>query len=257
MCGSYSLKLMADQNKRRNLVERSRLAEEAERWDDMVGFMKTLVQQGRDLSVDERNLFANAYKNYVGSKRLSWRVVASIEQQIDISNRKRDLSREYKLKIEEELKAVCQEVLQLIETFLIITIDIENKIFYMKMNGDYYRYLSEFAADSAGDHVFESAKMAYAQAYELARENLTPAHPLRLGLVLNFSVFHYEIFESHEMACEMARECLELGEEDLNNLRDVSKNDSALIMQLLKDNLRLWTSEMENQAASRGFSARF
>lgn len=241
---------------RRSLIERSRLAEEAGRLDDMVGFMKTLVQQGRELSVDERNLLANAYKNHVGAKRLAWRIVASIEQKIDVSNRKRDLSREYKIKIEEELKTTCHEVLGLIEKYLISTVDIENKIFYMKMQGDYYRYLSEFTSDTAGDHVFDSAKMAYAQGYELARENLAPAHPLRLGLVLNFSVFYYEIFESREIAREMARESLEQGEDDLHNQREDSKNDSALILQLLKDNLRLWTSEMQIQNGQRGHSSK-
>lgn len=232
---------------RRKLVERARLAEEAERWEDMVGFMKTLVQQGSDLSVDERNLLANAYKNYIGAKRLAWRVMTSIEQNIDVTSRKRDLSKEYKLKIENELRVSCKEILGLIEKHLMSTIDTENQVFYLKMQGDYYRYLSEFTSDTASDHVFENAKMAYAQGYELARENLPPAHPLRLGLALNFSVFHYEILESPEVACEMAKENLLNGEDDLQHMAEVARSDSALLLQLLRDNLRLWSTEMENQ----------
>lgn len=232
---------------RRKLVERARLAEEAERWEDMVGFMKTLVQQGSDLSVDERNLLANAYKNYIGAKRLAWRVMASIEQNIDVTSRKRDLSKEYKLKIENELRVSCNEILGLTEKHLMSTIDTENQVFYLKMQGDYYRYLSEFTSDTASDHVFENAKMAYAQGYELARENLPPAHPLRLGLALNFSVFHYEILESPEVACEMAKENLLNGEDDLQHMAEVARSDSALLLQLLRDNLRLWSTEMENQ----------
>lgn len=236
---------MADD--RRKLVERARLAEEAERWEDMVGFMKMLVQQGSDLSVDERNLLANAYKNYIGAKRLAWRVMTSIEQNIDVTSRKRDLSKEYKLKIENELRVSCNEILGLIEKHLMSTIDTENQVFYLKMQGDYNRYLSEFTSDTASDHVFENAKMAYAQGYELARENLPPAHPLRLGLALNYSVFHYEILESPEVACEMAKENLVNGEDDLQHMAEVARSDSALILQLLRDNLRLWSAEMENQ----------
>lgn len=245
---------MADE--RRNLVERARLAEETGRWEDMVGFMKTLVKAGRDLSVDERNLLADAFKNYIGEKRLAWRVVMGIEQKIDVSSRKRELSREYKLKIEDELRLTCNEVLELIEKFLLNTIDIENKIFYMKMKGDYYRYLSEFSSDTADDNVFEKAKIAYAQAYELARENLPPAHPLRLGLVLNFSVFHYEILESPEVACDLAKDSLEHGEGDLHNMSELPRKDSALILQLLRDNLKIWRNEQDSQTGFK-FSSKY
>ncbi|XP_052795565.1 14-3-3 protein zeta-like [Mya arenaria] len=232
---------------RRSILERARLAEEAGRWDDMVTYMKALVVKGRDLSVEERNMFANAYKNYVGQKRASWRVVSGIEQKIGSSNRRRDLSREYRTKIEEELKVCCNEVLSLIEQHLLNTIDTENRIFYLKMQGDYFRYLSEFSRDTISDGVFERAKVAYATAFEQAKENLSPAHPLRLGLILNFSVFHHEILESHETGCEMAREAVAAAADETNSLPESMRNDSTLIIQLMKDNIKIWSVEIESQ----------
>ncbi|XP_060561188.1 14-3-3 protein zeta-like [Ruditapes philippinarum] len=237
-------------DERRTLLERAKIAQEACRWNDMVEFMKGIVKLGRELSVEERNLLANAYKNNVGSKRAAWRVIMSIEQNIEGANRKRDISREYRARIEEELKTTCNEVLELIEKHLINTVDMENKIFYHKMQGDYYRYISEFSRDTANDNVFENAKIAYAHAFELCRENLSPAHPLRLGIILNFSVFYYEILEAHETACDMVKESLAAGEEDLHNITQSARGDSSVLLQLLEDNLNIWSAEMNNSRIS-------
>jgi len=237
-------------DERRSMVERARLAEEASRWDDMASHMRAVVTTGRDLSVEERNLFANAYKNYIGAKRAAWRVISGIEQKIDSSSRRRDLSKEYRIKIEEELKSSCNDVLSLIQQHLMGTLDVENQIFYLKMQGDYYRYLAEFSKNATSDSVFDSAKVAYAQAYELAREKLSPAHPLRLGLVLNFSVFYFEILDSHDRACEMAREAVAAAGDDLSHLAEPARNDSSLIIQLMKDNVKIWSSEVDGRPPS-------
>lgn len=45
----------------------------------MVDHMKAVAQQPKELSVEERNLLSVAYKNVIGSRRASWRVISSIE----------------------------------------------------------------------------------------------------------------------------------------------------------------------------------
>ena len=81
----------------------------------------------------------------------------------------------------------------------------ESKVFYLKMKGDYYRYLAEVAV---GDHrasVLEDSQKAYQEAFEIAKSKMQPTHPIRLGLALNFSVFYYEILNSPEKACQLAK----------------------------------------------------
>lgn len=233
-------------NDRRVLLEKAKLAEVAGRWEDVVQCMNAVVKQGRDLSVEERNLLANAYKNHVGAKRAAWRIIMSIEQNMDGVSRRKELSKEFRNTIEDEMKVVCNELITLIDRYLLNTIDVENLIFYQKLKGDYYRYLAEFSGDTDSSDVFDNAKIAYARAYELSREHLSAGNPLRLALILNFSVFYFEILESHEMACDMVKESISVGEEDLHNQAESVRNDSAMVIQILKDNLKLWLAEMDS-----------
>ncbi|KAL6755413.1 tyrosine 3-monooxygenase [Haematococcus lacustris] len=71
-------------------------------------------------------------------------------------------------------------------------------------------------------------------------------NPIRLGLALNFSVFYYEVLNQPDQACSLAKQAFDEAISDLDTLGEDSYKDSALIMQLLRDNLTLWTSEMQD-----------
>jgi hypothetical protein len=83
------------------------------------------------------------------------------------------------------------------------------------------------------------------KALDVATENLPETHPTRLGLALNFSVCYYEILKQPDKACELAKKSFDSAIEKLDTLNDNSYKDSTLIMQLLRDNLTLWTSSNE------------
>ena len=50
------------------LVQRAKLAEQAERYDDMAASMKNVTESGTELTNEERNLLSVAYKNVVGAR---------------------------------------------------------------------------------------------------------------------------------------------------------------------------------------------
>lgn len=93
------------------LVQRAKLAEQAERYDDMASAMKSVTETGVELSNEERNLLSVAYKNVVGARRSSWRVISSIEQKTEGSERKQQMAKEYREKVEKELREICDDVL--------------------------------------------------------------------------------------------------------------------------------------------------
>merc|ERR1712013_803157 len=119
----------------------------------------------------------------------------------------------------------------------------ETEVFYLKMCGDYYRYLSEFRTES--EEYKNSAEQFYKKAMDVAEANLNETHPTRLGSALNFSVCYYEILKKPGKACELAKKSFDAAIEKLDTLNDASYKDSTLIMQLLRDNLTLWTSSNE------------
>lgn len=237
-----------------DLISKAKLAEQAERYDDMAEAMKEVTKMGGDpLTTEERNLLSVAYKNIVGAKRSSWRVVSSIEQK---ASDKMALARKYREKIEGELHEVCNEVLQLLDEYLVSkavensskdSISAESAVFYLKMKGDYYRYLAEVAEKSEKEKVVEEANNAYHKAFEVSEKELKSTNPIRLGLALNFSVFHYEIRSKPAEACELAKKAFDDAIAQLDSLPEDSYKDSTLIMQLLRDNLTLWTADQEGE----------
>lgn len=232
---------MADKEEQ---IQRAKLAEQAERYDDMAASMKAVTETGAELSNEERNLLSVAYKNVVGARRSSWRVISSIEQKTEGAEKKQQMAREYREKIENELRDICGDVLALLDKFLIAKAsNAESKVFYLKMKGDYFRYLAEVAVGDNRTGVLEDSQKAYQEAFEISKSKMQPTHPIRLGLALNFSVFYYEILNSPEKACQLAKMAFDDAIAELDTLNEDSYKDSTLIMQLLRDNLTLWTSD--------------
>ncbi|KAG9335110.1 hypothetical protein JZ751_005673 [Albula glossodonta] len=238
-----------------DLVQKAKLAEQAERYDDMAAAMKAVTEQedsSHELSNEERNLLSVAYKNVVGARRSSWRVISSIEQKTEGNEKKQQMAREYREKIEAELQDICKDVLGLLEKHLIANAtQAESKVFYLKMKGDYYRYLSEVASGDSKKSTVDNSQQAYQEAFEISKKEMQPTHPIRLGLALNFSVFYYEILNSPEQACSLAKtqalprsaispnaiKAFDEAIAELDTLNEDSYKDSTLIMQLLRDNL--------------------
>jgi len=233
---------MADEN-----VYMAKLAEQAERYEEMVDYMKkVVVTKGDELSLEERNLLSVAYKNVVGARRASLRIIGSIEsKETEKGGGNLQAVKSYKSAVETELNNICQDVLSLLDDHLLqAKLESEPQVFYQKMKADYYRYLAEFATGDDKEEHSKKAKDSYHEATKAA-EGLAPTHPIRLGLALNYSVFLYEVQAKQSDACSLAKQAFDDAIAELDTLDEESYKDSTLIMQLLRDNLTLWTSDTE------------
>jgi 14-3-3 protein epsilon len=216
----------------------------------MVDQMGKVAKMDVELTVEERNLLSVAYKNVIGARRASWRIISSIEQKEENKGNAKqvEMIKGYRTSVETELNQTCDDILSLLtENLIPSSTSGESKVFYYKMKGDYHRYLAEFQAGETRKASTEDALTAYKAASEIAVTELPPTHPIRLGLALNFSVFYYEILNSPDRACQLAKQAFDDAIAELDTLSEESYKDSTLIMQLLRDNLTLWTSDMQDE----------
>lgn len=140
---------------------------------------------------------------------------------------------------------ICNYILSVIDEHLMLSSSTrESTVFYYKMKGDYYRYLAEFKFGNDRKEAADKSLKAYEAATSAAATDLLPTHPTRLGLALNYSVFYYLILNSPKRACHLATQAFDEAIAELDSLNEESKKDSTLTMQLLRDNITLWTSNL-------------
>ena len=221
----------------------ARVAEQAERFEDMVDFLKPVLdQKGSDITSDERNLLSVAFKNLISSKRTAWRTISAIEQNPKYAKFTESLAA-YKRKIEEALYKDCENIIHIIQSKVLTKAgEAEAKAFFVKMVGDYYRYIAETAQGEKLEQVKREALKAYQEASGIT---LPPCNPIKLGLALNFSVFHYEVMKDHKTACTLADEALQSALDKIDELGEEEFRDAKSIIELLKENLTLWKEEEE------------
>ncbi|KAF9075866.1 14-3-3 domain-containing protein [Rhodocollybia butyracea] len=162
------------------------------------------------------------------------------------------LIRQQRKKIERELANVCKDIVKLLEKQLLPAArQGEERVFYSKMKGDYYRYLAEFAHEFEREWYAEESLTAYKHAYKHAMSTLESQHPTRLGLALNFAVFYHDVRKSPERACHLAKSAFDdavmaLDSESTSDPGVAQTiRDSLQILQLLRDDLVLWSKEIQ------------
>jgi len=228
----------------------AKVADQAERYRDVVVSIKTLIDTPEDqLTVEERNLLSIAFKNLTAQLRNQWRIIDTLEKRAAARSTPHQVALMHlqKERIRRDLDSTCMEIVELLEKFLIPSANPgEEKVFYSKMRGDYYRYLAEFTKDQPDDKNASSSLDAYKFAYKHALTTLEPTHPTRLGLALNFAVFYHDIWDSPERACYLAKHAFD---EAIAAAADLpagqALEDSLTILQLLRDDMILWSGEIQ------------
>lgn len=226
----------------------ARVAEQAERFDDMVSYLQDVVKQkSDDFTTEERNLLSVGFKNQIGSKRTAIRTISAIEQNPKYSKFNQALL-VYKKRIEDELFKQCMSIVKIVsDQCMKVAQTDETKAFFYKMIGDYYRYVAECA--NLND--VEKVKNGALENYKLAQstsESLNACNPIRLGLALNFSVFYYEVMNNHKEACTLGESALSDALEKIDDVDEETFRDAKSIIELLKENLSLWKEEEEQNA---------
>lgn len=250
---------------------------------DVIKQLKSIISYSdARLSMEERNLLSIAYKHVTGTLRTSWRTVEGIEKQETASGRanprEQGLIRRQREKIELELADACKDLLDLIGRYLVPAAEAgEERVFYLKMHvfppspfsfslfwtsgtngvyrqGDYYRYLAEFARRQERGRSAQLALEAYKASYKHAFSTLPSWHPTRLGVALNFSVYFHDVCRSPERACHLAKHAFDEAVGAMHATPEHTFRDSLMILHLLRDDIILWSAEMLQEGAYSHFS---
>ncbi|OCH90950.1 14-3-3-like protein [Obba rivulosa] len=227
----------------------AKVADQAERYQDVIAQLKQVIAVSDiQLTIDERNLLSIAYKNITAAFRASWRSIDTLQraQMHHLPRQEIVLMDVQKERIEDDIATTCKDVLGLLESYLIPSAETgEEKVFYCKMRGDYYRYLAEASRGKSREEYASTSLEAYKFAYKHALNTLDPAHPTRLGLALNFAVYYHDILQSPERACYLAKHAFDEAVSSVTDPMFTGQilEDSLMILHLLKDDLILWSSE--------------
>uniref|UniRef100_A0A915DN22 PH domain-containing protein n=1 Tax=Ditylenchus dipsaci TaxID=166011 RepID=A0A915DN22_9BILA len=198
----------------KDLIYRAKLAEQADRHNDMSKLMLQVAESSeKELLEEERNLS-------LMPSRIPW---------LDEADPKKQVAKNYREEVEIELRELCnKEVVD--KSLLPKCVTAVSKGVLLEDEGDYLRYLAEISSGDARQEVVVKSRAAYGEAFELAKKEMSPAHPIRLGLALNFAAFYYEIDNSPDKACHLAKQSFDDALPGVDTIDDGMKQDSSTIL---------------------------
>jgi len=227
---------------------KAKLAQEANRFEDMARYMRQVAECGAPMTKDEDNMLAAAYKHVLDTKRSSRRTLVTVEQKVSVASWEAAVARNYRARVDDELRALCAEMLSVVDGWLTSdrpeSSDPSTGVFYWKLCADYNRYAAEVTNDPVDrDVVVATSRAAYEQADRLGRSTLRPIDPIRLGLMLNYSVFLYQVCQQRRQGHDVAKHAYDKAVAEIDTIRGSMYDDSTLILRLIRDNLTIWIQE--------------
>ena len=217
---------------------------ETDRTQDMVKYVKKAIDINPVLTLEERNVLVVAYKTLISTSRKGLRELAATEiEDDDISQDCKNKVILIKSQISKELISYCNDIITLLdEKILPANKDAESQVFCIKLKGDYYRYIAEVQSDLERDDAIEKGMKCYKEALEISKAKLEQYTPTALGLILNYTVFLFEIVKEKDYAITLATEtynsCIPL----LDQNSEKSRVEAVTYAKLLNDNVKLWLS---------------
>ena len=215
----------------------------------MIKAINKYIELNPKLTKEEKKLFCIGYKNNISNKRNSFQILLNLLSKEDPkqANKVNEISK-IKEKVLSELKPILQEGLSILDGYLIPNAeDNESKILYMKLKADFYRYRCEFSEGEEFEEAANNSRKLYKEAFDLAEKELPLCNEIRLGLVLNYTVFEFDIMENKKEAYDMALKYYNNSLKILDDDENIIEYENLLLIHEIKDNTDNWISEIEEE----------
>lgn len=235
--------------KRECYLSMVKILDQANVHENMIDFMKRAIGLNPELNAEERNLLSVTYKNVISVRRNGIRVLNVLISQEDPSNIERiNQLNKFKKTLISELEKYCYDLIKLVDDKLLpVATDAEAKLFYEKLKADYIRYISETKEGNEKEELAEKANKYYENALAIGKDDIQHYKPSYLGLILNYSVFLFEILDQKKQAIELADLTYNEYITQVDQNSEGSSSEANSILQLLKDNVSLWSSQMNEE----------
>jgi len=234
---------------REELIFLSKLYTKAELYKEVINFIKEFIKLNPKIEKEECDIISTGFKNMISDKRASWFTLNSMEHKE--KKKKRNTVKEIKeIKnhIENEIRETCKELQDLIDKELLPkNEEDEVLVFLYKLKADYFRYICEFAEGNEYQDNLIKAEEYYKKAYEIADKKLPIINCNRVSVALNYSIFLYETKKDKKSGFDIAQNTFKESMKFIDDLEKPKYRDTLLIIQLLKENIIFWNSEMGDE----------
>ena len=225
-----------------------KVLDQTDRYQETIDAMKYVIKLNPELNTEEQQLLSSSYKNAIEKSRNALRQLTEIIASTDDEQKKQGLL-EIQQKMFHELETYCNDLINLIETQLLpVAKDSASKIFFEQLEADYLRYNCESNETTERKELEQKADEHYRRALEISSGNLPSYSPIALGLILNYSVFLFEVVGEKEKALKLAQDTYnDSSQTYTQNSPEQSVHEAELILGYLDDNIKLWTSHMNKE----------
>jgi len=231
----------------------ARLCLNLENYEDSLRYVDQMAKlKENEFSIEEREIFVNAYKSYISQKRNSWRILYKKEADyIEEKNKNTNIISEIKAKYEKSILDASQTFIHIIDKHIFPKLKtLDGKTFFLKVKADYYRYMSEISFGSDLKTYRKHSSKFYKEAFTTSLM-LNPLNIIRLGVALNYSVFFYEVLSNTLQSIMIATSALnealkELKSYDEERLQDEKLKDALDIISIIKENIQYWAKDPES-----------
>ena len=234
---------------REELIFLSKLYTKAELYKEVINFIKEFIKLNPKIEKEECDIISTGFKNMISDKRASWFTLNSMEHKE--KKKKRNTVKEIKeIKnhIENEIRETCKELQDLIDKELLAkNEEDEILVFLYKLKADYFRYICEFAEGNEYQDNLIKAEEYYKKAYEIADKKLPIINCNRVSVALNYAIFLYETKKDKKSGFDIAQNTFKESMKFIDDLEKPKYRDTLLIIQLLKENIIFWNSEMGDE----------
>lgn len=247
-----------ESSSRANIVRLAELAASSCQYDKMLELICAAASMKEELTFREKYLLQAACKQAVSSRRRDWQVCWDRERDERSPDNAEhvDGATLERLRVLDDLTRLCQLVIGASEHQILVSADSESLVFYKKLSADHWRYIAYVAEGGMKIEALDKALACYQSAASEASVGLSPVHPLRVAVLLNYAVFNYEVLEKQQDAVQIARNALDdVARTSRGDIQAAVTQRSDLYteaessVQLLRENLAVWEAAVAEDPA--------